>query len=1328
MADSSIVTDPELIKLLENSATDNDSEQQDLLEKAYQAQVNTQKIESNTLVQKNPDGTIKLTPEQKAHMLNIDKPIEPRPITNSPAFMAVGMGPVARASGLVSKLVGATAVGGTGGSVAPFVDKPPSEAIKEVPSSVLENAIGYGVGEGIAYPVSKLAANVLRGGKTALAGKSTTVPTEGIVKPITPAEAAVIQATTHVSKAELNAGFKSIPKSVQVIGDALDTVGKTNLPVRMAMKQAADKQIEANAKAVSKIAEAIVEPPDLSGSVVRDPATNNLQPMYHGTQSVFEEFDANKIGLYGLYGKGFYFTDNPVIAGGIGLDSVTEAATGKIYKAGDKLGYAGKIQDLVPYWQNKIKDFEARLAANPNDYSAKTMLEDAKKQLEYYSKNGNPNVHKVYLNVQNPFKIDEPIAPEKAKEIFDLAGQSPKKFENMPEMLLPGSQPNDEITGQVVYDFVESIYGKDSTTGILKKAGYDGIAHTGGAITGNDPHNVIIAFDKKQIIPAYDYDHKVIQWRKELLNIVTSEPAVVKGKIVNEQPFKFDSTSGIDNQEFAFGKFETIDPDMDEVTNGMAMIKQAIDDPNYKGLPDLVDDVQDLIAIRIEKETGHPARVVMPDGTTTQYAPSLQQSLVAQQNPGFTMGGTPSDVPVSNLSNIGGGYGPQPPISGALPPPPGIGGVPGPVIPQPNNTPIRFPIGISGVAPTNRVALIFEANNPGIPTATKLYYNGRKAAQESMEHVDQYSKIVEDIFGDLYGFTKKKRASQEKVTQALEITHAFDPTNNTFNIGHANGSFTSNLDLPAATRAINAEIQAIRPNSISLTPEEVLVAGKLRKFYDDAHQAGSVPYQQYQDFYSPRFNAFKKEEDRFNWVKNLRTDQLAFFQHARTGSLLPREENALKLADHYVRSWAHAKYIFPWDEQIARPILHEIGNRPGKLGSVALDYFKEYRDNIVGVPNKASVKFDAFVDTTIDNTIGWLSPDTADALRARFSADRTGELLSSKLTNAQMKGFLGFRPIPAMRNATQRLFALPLMPKDENFGLSKGLAKTLTVEGKAKIKAAEVLGPIGPFLHGDVAQSWYSPLKVYEAVEQNNRGAIYLTIHDAVNRLWDKGATIGEAADKLKLHLYAKPVQQEFRNMWNAGKVGDVRNIGQDNAAHWLGDWSTIMTQFPYERGANASWIRKNAITRQFGLFQSWSLYATDYLTNVTKDALIGPNKIRDTANIAKMLGYFTLMDMAFENVTGIPLLSSPITSIVPRGLTSPISTLGTSGLTYINTAISEIMNDLTSDRKNKYLSAAKKQAGKEFTRTLPGFVPGGKAAVDLFKSDKPKTTDISGD
>ena len=643
-------------------------------------------------------------------------------------------------------------------------------------------------------------------------------------------------------------------------------------------------------------------------------------------------------------------------------------------------------------------------------------------------------------------------------------------------------------------------------------------------------------------------------------------------------------------------------------------------------------------------------------------------------------------------------------------------------------TPIRFPIGISGVAPTNRIALIFEANNPGIPTATKLYYQGRKVAQESMEHVDQYSKKIEEIFGELYGFTKSKRASQEKITQGLELIHAFDPSNSTFNIGHANGSFTSNLDLPAATRAINAEIDLIRPNSITLTSEEVLVAGKLRQFYDDAHQAGSVQYQQYQNFYSPRYNAFKKEEDRFNWVKNLRTDQLAFFQHHRTGSLLPREENALKLADHYIRSWAHAKYIFPWDEQVARPMLHEIGNRPGKLGSVALDYFKEYRDNIVGVPNKANVKFDAFIDSTIDNTIGWASPDTAAALRARFSEDRTGELVSSKLTNSQMKGFLGFRPIPAMRNATQRLFALPLMPKDESFGISKGMAKTATAEGKAKIKAAEILGPIGPFMHGDVAQKWYSPLKVYEAVEQNNRGAVYLTIHDSVNKLWDKGATISQAADTLKLHLYAKPVQEEFKNMWRTGKVGDVRNIGQDNAAHWLGDWATIMTQFPYERGANAAWIRKNAITRQFGLFQSWSLYATDYLVNLSKDAITGPNKVRDTANIAKMLGYFTLMDMAFENVTGIPLLSSPITSIVPRGVTSPISTLGTSGLTYINTTISEIMNDLTSDRKNKYVSAARKQAGREFSRTLPGFIPGGKAAADLMKSDKATSENISTD
>ena len=221
--------------------------------------------------------------------------IEPRPITNSPAFMAAGMGPVARATGLVSKLLGATAVGATGGAVAPFVDKPPKEAIKEVPVSVLENAAAYGIGEGIAYPISRLAANVIRGGKTALTGKSTEIAGKELVKPITPAEAAVVQATTHVSKADLNAGFKSIPKSVAVMGDALDTVAKNpNVPAVVAMKQATEKQVEVNAKAVTKVAEAIVEPPDMGLSKVRNPVTNELVPMYHGTQNVFNEFDPIK--------------------------------------------------------------------------------------------------------------------------------------------------------------------------------------------------------------------------------------------------------------------------------------------------------------------------------------------------------------------------------------------------------------------------------------------------------------------------------------------------------------------------------------------------------------------------------------------------------------------------------------------------------------------------------------------------------------------------------------------------------------------------------------------------------------------------------------------------------------------------------------------------------------------------------------------------------------------------------------------------------------------------------------------------------------------------
>ena len=348
-------------------------------------------------------------------------------------------------------------------------------------------------------------------------------------------------------------------------------------------------------------------------------------------------------------------------------------------------GYAGKIKDLVPYWEKKIAEYESQVT----DYGGNrdVLLADAKKQLKYFSlRHGHPNVHKVYLDVRKPFGIDEDVDLDIAKAILQKAQlKYPKHDFDYPLEKLEEFEQMNNITNKQVYQAMSKAIdedgiklGNDRVNDFLKSEGYDGIAHIGGAITGNPEHSVLIAFDKKQIIPAWDYDHKLKTWREQLLADVSSEPKVVNYKIENETPYKFDTTSNIDNQEFAFNRFETIDPSQEEVTNGLALIKQAIDDPEYKGLPDLVDDVKDLFAAKIEKETGHPAKLMTPDGAI-DYTPAMQ-------NPAFTMRDTGQPpavttgppVTANNTFNIGGGYPPQPPGGGALPPPPGIGGVPTP--------------------------------------------------------------------------------------------------------------------------------------------------------------------------------------------------------------------------------------------------------------------------------------------------------------------------------------------------------------------------------------------------------------------------------------------------------------------------------------------------------------------------------------------------------------------------------------------------------------------------------------------------------------------------
>jgi hypothetical protein len=174
--------------------------------------------------------------------------------------------------------------------------------------------------------------------------------------------------------------------------------------------------------------------------------------VYHGTKHGFGELDVTKSDPHALYGPGLYFTDNPKVA----------------------TGYAGH-----PLQVNYDEWVKAGLEAETP----------------------RPNVRPAHLDIRNPFDIDSRVAPSEVRRLLTEAGhpiaQTPQNLEGYVKS---------NLTGEGVYGSLLAHLGsKDAVNTFLQRAGYDGITHRGGRISGGDPHQVWIAFSPEQVISPFEY-------------------------------------------------------------------------------------------------------------------------------------------------------------------------------------------------------------------------------------------------------------------------------------------------------------------------------------------------------------------------------------------------------------------------------------------------------------------------------------------------------------------------------------------------------------------------------------------------------------------------------------------------------------------------------------------------------------------------------------------------------------------------------------------------------------------------------------------------------
>jgi ribosomal protein S18 acetylase RimI-like enzyme len=228
---------------------------------------------------------------------------------------------------------------------------------------------------------------------------------------------------------------------------------------------------------------------------------------YHGSFKSKEliasgGWDIDKTKSGGLFGKGFYFTDNPGVAGGVPWRNSLRKLVGKSPE-----GYAMQPTSTNSFFEQKV---------NPAE--------------------GTPGVFPAYLDLRNPFIADKtytgpealalieklPPLPEgygTARKFFERTlADAPRPlrgtdlFKAVQEYAIK-SQKADEFLGYQADPSGASLKGlemaPDRVVRWMQEAGYDGVTYLGGVtrkatFTSLGEHAVAVAFAPEQIISPYE--------------------------------------------------------------------------------------------------------------------------------------------------------------------------------------------------------------------------------------------------------------------------------------------------------------------------------------------------------------------------------------------------------------------------------------------------------------------------------------------------------------------------------------------------------------------------------------------------------------------------------------------------------------------------------------------------------------------------------------------------------------------------------------------------------------------------------------------------------
>ena len=208
--------------------------------------------------------------------------------------------------------------------------------------------------------------------------------------------------------------------------------------------------------------------------------------MFHGTPSVFEEFNPAVSKASGLVGPGVaYMTDNPLQ---VASDYAMGATHGVFPMDTDQLT---QILKMSPGSQNAFHG-----GPIPADYA--------------------PNIRPYQMAEHNSFVTQEPFPQKDMDALLQSLREStpPSSSEGGFSKVSPGQRMANVAkqvqgltgeSGKAVYDTLVNNLGPERANQVIKNAGFKSISYEGGSIMGGTPHRAVNVLDSSILQNLFDF-------------------------------------------------------------------------------------------------------------------------------------------------------------------------------------------------------------------------------------------------------------------------------------------------------------------------------------------------------------------------------------------------------------------------------------------------------------------------------------------------------------------------------------------------------------------------------------------------------------------------------------------------------------------------------------------------------------------------------------------------------------------------------------------------------------------------------------------------------